>query len=204
MRDALEPMDKRRYDSKATRRELIAAGRALFAENGYAGANAESIVAAAGLTRGALYHHFDGKRGLFEAVLESMQAELADEISVQARRVKGGPLARLRVGFGVYLDMALRQDMRQVLLIDGPAVLGWTPWHEIDLKYGFRATEAALAQAMQAGEIDQCPVEQLTHVLLGAVTQAGLEIGRAPDPESARAAYGEAIDLVLDKLRRQG
>ncbi len=197
-------MDKRRYDSTATRRDLIAAGRTLFAEKGYGQANAEAIVAAAGLTRGALYHHFDGKRGLFEAVLEMMQAELAGEISAQARQAAGGALERLKVGFAVYLDMALKRDMRQVLLIDGPAVLGWTLWHEIDLKHGFRQTEAALAHAMTAGEIDTCPVEPLTHALLGAVTQAGLEIGRAPEPATARAAYGEVIDLLLEKLRRQG
>lgn len=196
-------MAKRRYDSDATRRDLIAAGRRLFAANGYGGANAEAIVAAAGLTRGALYHHFNGKRGLFEAVLEEMQAELAAEIGDHARTVGGGWMERLRAGFGVYLDMALRQDMRQVLLLDGPAVLGWALWHEIDLRHGYRATEVAITRAIEAGEIDACPAPQLTHALLGAVTQAGLEIGRAADPGAARAAYGEVVDLLIEKLRRR-
>jgi len=194
-------MARRRYDSEATQRALIEAGRAFFADVGYAAANAEAIVASAGLTRGALYHHFDGKRGLFQAVLEAMQAELAEAISDAAGRTRGDAVERLRVGFGVYMDMALRQDMRRVLLIDGPAVLGWSLWRKIDLDHGYRETEAALKHAMDAGAIERCPVGPLTHALLGAVTHAGLEIGHALDPEAARKAFGEVVDLLLDRLR---
>ena len=196
-------MAKRRYDSEASRRDLIASARTLFAANGHAGTNAVAIAASVGLTRGALYHHFDGKRGLFQAVLEEMQAELAQTIATRATATPGGPLERLAIGFGVYLDMAMQTDVRQVLLIDGPAVLGWSLWQEIDLRYGYQATQGALARAMAQGEIDSCPVAELTHVLLGAVTQAGLEVGRADDPAAARQAYGEVVDMLLERLRRR-
>jgi len=193
-------MTKRRYDADATRRDLIAAARAAFAADGYAQARAGDIVATAGLTRGALYHHFDGKAGLFRAALEDVQAVLAKEIRNRALAAKGGPLARLRVGFQTYLDMAARADIRRILFVDGPAVLGWAAWREIDLEYGFKATRAALAAAMEAGEIETCPVDPLTHVLLGAVTQAGLEIGDAADPDAARREYGAVVNLLIDRL----
>jgi AcrR family transcriptional regulator len=195
-------MTKRRYDSAASRRDLIAAARHLFAANGYAATNAAAVVELVGLSRGALYHHFDGKEGLFRVVLEEMQAEIAAAIAERAAAARCGLVERLRIGFGVYLDMAMQSDIRQVLLIDGPAVLGWSLWHEIDMLYGYEATQGALARAMAEGEIALCPVAELTQMLLAAVTQAGLEIGRAADPAAARKAYGEVIDMLLDRLQQ--
>lgn len=191
----------RRYDSEATQRDLIEAARGHFAAEGYRGANAETVAKAAGVTRGALYHHFGSKLGLFRAVLEAVQTEIGAEIARTARSVDGGPLERLRVGFGVYLDMALREDVRRIVLIDGPAALGWEEWREIDLRHGYRATLAALEAAEAAGEIEAGALAELAHLLIGAVTQAGLEIGRADDPAAARAAYGEAVDGMVARLR---
>ena len=192
---------KHRYDAEATQAELAAAARALFSREGFASTRMVEVAREIGLTRGALYHHFASKKGLFRAVLVGLQTDLTAEIIQCARAAPGGSMDRLRAGFHAYLDLALRDDVRQILFIDGPAVLGWDDWREIDLQHGFRITQYAIEQAIDAGEIDRVPVDELTHVLLGALTHACLEVGRAADPSGARAAYGETIDFMLDRLR---
>jgi len=192
---------KHRYNTEITHRELIAAARVQFSQFGYAATRTEEIVRATGLTRGALYHHFSDKKGLFRAVLEALQEELTAEVVQRARETAGGSIDRLRAGFHAYLDLALREDVRQILLIDGPAVLGWEVWREIDLQNAFRITQVAIERAIGEGGIDPVPVDELTHVLLGALTQASLEIGRSVEPASARDVYGEVVDFLLDRLR---
>lgn len=193
---------KHRYNTEITRNELVAAARAHFAEHGYAAARTEEIAGETGLTRGALYHHFGNKKSLFQAVLESLQTELTAEVVERARTVSGDHIDRLRAGFHAYLDLALRADVRQILFIDGPAVLGWEAWREIDLQHAFRLTQVAVERAMADGEVDAVPIDELTHVLLGAVTHASLEVGRSTDPMTARVSYGQIVDFLLDKLRR--
>lgn len=195
-------MVKRRHDAETTRQELVSSARAIFSTVGYAAARTEEIVASTGLTRGALYHHFGSKEGLFAAVLEEVHVELAAEVGRRARLAGGGPLDGLRAGFHAWLDVALQDNVRQVLLVDGPAVVGWDRWQALDLEHGFAVTRAALDRAMAAGEIAAAPLDELTHLLLGAVTHAGLELGRARQRRGARRRYHEAIDLLLDKLGR--
>lgn len=148
-----------------------------------------------------MYHQFGNKQGLFQAVLEQVQTELTAEVNRQAVAAKGTSLDGLRAGFHAYLDVALQDDVRQILLVDGPAVLGWDEWQAIDHKHAFGATRYVLSQAMNDGEINQAPVEELTHVLLGAVTQAGLEIGRSDNPRATRRRYRKVVDLLIDGLR---
>lgn len=193
----------RRHNTPETRRDLLESGSRLFTELGFAAVSTEAIVSSVGLTRGALYHHFEGKKGLFRALLEQIQDQLAADVRMRAASSarERGPVEALRAGFQTYLDFALRDDVRRILFVDGPAVLGWETWHEIDFKFAFGATRAALDVAMQSGEIDQAPLDEMTHVLLGAVTQAGLELGRSPDPQQARQQYGMVIDQLIDRMR---
>lgn len=197
----LRAMATHRHDTPTTRRELVDSARALFTEAGFAAARTEEIVARTGLTRGALYHHFKNKEALFVAVLEQIHAELAAEVDRKGRAAKGGAIEALRAGFQAHLDVVLRDDVRRILLIDGPAVVGWDTWHAIDLEHGFGVTRAVLSHAMTTNEIDVAPLDELTHVLLGAVTQAGLELGRSPNPRTARRNYRAVIDLMLNNLR---
>lgn len=193
-------MAKHRHDTETTRRELLDAGRAAFSNVGYAKAGTVEIVDSIGLTRGALYHHFENKEGLFLAVLQEVHSELASEVDRQAKLAKGGPAQNLRVGFHTWLDVVLQDNIRRILLVDGPAVIGWDKWHEIDLEHGFGVTRAALEKAMKDGQIAKAPLDELTHVLMGAVTQAGLELGRASDNAALRKRYRKVIDLLLDGL----
>lgn len=193
-------MAKHRHDSPTTRRELLDAGRDLFSSKGYADARTVEIVARAGLTRGALYHHFGSKEGLFVEVLEEVHNELSAEVRRRAQLSNSSVVEAIRLGFQAWLDVALQPNVRQILLIDGPAVVGWETWHEIDLRHGFGITSQAVELAMEVGELKPASVHELTHVLLGAVTQAGLELSRLDNPNAARARYGKVIDLLLDGL----
>lgn len=157
-------------------------------------------MAETGLTRGAMYHHFGSKKGLFVEVLRQVHAEVAVAVDEAGRAATGGSIEALRAGFHRHLDVVLRDDVRRILLVDGPAVIGWEAWHELDLEYGFGVTRAVLGQAMEQGEIADVPVDELTHVLLGAVTQAGLELGRADRTAPARRRFATVIDAMLDGL----
>src|SRR5438477_1572020 len=109
--------------SAATRDALLGAGRRLFAENGYAGTGREEIVAAAGVTRGALQHHYGDKVSLFRAVYETVEQEIVDAVARAAMRAGDDPVAQLRAGCHAYLDAVLDPAVQRICAIDGPAVL---------------------------------------------------------------------------------
>jgi AcrR family transcriptional regulator len=186
-----------------TRAALVDAARPLFAQHGYAQVSTEEIVRAAGVTRGALYHHFDGKDGLFAAVFEAVEAELMERIGARAGAVEAAtesPMAALRVGIDVMLDAAVDPGLAQIILIDAPAVLGWEAWREIGWRYGMGLTEAVLAGAMDVGELPRSPTRPLAHVLLGALDEAVLYVARADDQQTARAEMGAALNALLAGL----
>ena len=125
--------------SEATRAELLAAARRLFAERGYAGVGTEEIVRAAGVTRGALYHHFESKRELLAAVYEQVERELTERIATEAfagRQAPSDPVEALRRGAELFLDACLEPDVQRIVLLDAPAVLGWERWREVAAQYG--------------------------------------------------------------------
>ncbi len=187
---------------ESTRGALVAAAHRLFAERGYADVGTEEIVRAAGLTRGALYHHFGGKEGLFTAVFELVEQELLERIGERAL-AEGvtSPLGVLGVGVEEMLDAAIEPGLAQIVLIDAPAVLGWQRWREVGWKYGMGMTESALAAAVDAGEVPPQPVRPLAHVLLGALDEAVLYVARAPDPVAARAEMAAVLGALLAALR---
>jgi AcrR family transcriptional regulator len=183
----------------ATRAALIAAARPLFAERGYGGVGAEEIVHAAGVTRGALYHHFGGKRGLLEAVYRQIEEELAEEIVEGASGVSD-PLEAMRFAIGVFMDACMEPDVQRIVLLDGPAVLGWERWREIAAEYGLGLFETSLQSAIDAGQIAEQPVKPLAHLLMGALDEAAMLVARAEDPKQAKAEVTAALDRLLDAL----
>ncbi len=189
--------------SGATRAALIEAARALFAERGYGGVGTEEIVRTAGVTRGALYHHFDGKRELFEAIYEQIEAELAQRIADGA--LSGGatdPLGAMRLGAEMFLQACTEADVQRIVLIDGPSVLGWDRWREIAAEHGLGLIEATLQAAVETGAIAEQPVRPLAHVLMGALDEAAMLVARAADPELMRIEVGRTLDLLLAGLSR--
>ena len=187
--------------SQATRTALVLAARRLFAERGYAGVGTEEIVRAAGVTRGALYHHFDGKRELFEAVYSQIESELAQRIAEGALGAgAASPLAAMRAGAEMFLDSCTEPEVQQIALLDGPSVLGWDRWREIGAEHGLGLIEATLQAAIDAGAIAEQPVRPLAHVLMGALDEAAMLVARAEDPQAARAEVGRTIDSLVAAL----
>jgi AcrR family transcriptional regulator len=171
----------------------------LFAEQGYAATGREAIVEAAGVTRGALHHHYGGKEQLFRAVYEELEHEIMTKIATAAA---GGTTAseQLRLGSLAYLDAAMDPAVQRVCLIDGTSVLGWEARAEISGNLALGMVREVLEHAMDAGEIDRQPVDALAHVLLAALHEAVLLVARADDQAEARAEVGVIIERVLARL----
>ena len=190
--------------SEATRAALMAAARGLFAERGYAAVATEEIVRAAGVTRGALYHHFQGKKDLFRALYEEIEAELVQSIGAGAMSARD-PVEALRGGAAAWLDACEDPAVQRIVLLDAPSVLGWEEWREIGLKYGFGLVEETLKAAMEAGLIENQPSRPLAHLVLGAIDEAALVVARAPDDGGkTRREIGDAVERFIDHLRSPG
>lgn len=187
--------------TEATRAALVSAARGLFGERGYAEVGTEEIVRAAGVTRGALYHHFGGKRDLLEAVYLAVEEEITQKIADEAlAAAAGGPLEGMRVGAEMFVDHCTDPEIQRIVLLDAPAVLGWDRWREIAAGYGLGLIEASLTAAIEAGEIAPQPVRPLAHVLLGALDEAAMYVARSDDP-AARTQVNEVLSRLLDSLR---
>ncbi len=202
---APEP-DTARPRTKAGQREattaaLISVARELFTEHGYAGVATEEIVQRAGVTRGALYHHFrGGKEDLFRAVLVQISAETVQRITAVATRTED-PWDALVLGCEAFLDACASPEVQRVVLIDAPSVLGWDVRRAIDADYGLGLLEAALQRAMDAGRLQQAPALSLAHVLAGALDEAAMVVARADDPLVAREEMGRTLRRLLEGLR---
>jgi AcrR family transcriptional regulator len=187
--------------AEATQAALIAAARKLFAKRGYAAVPTEEIVQLAGVTRGALYHHFRDKRDLFRAVVEKLEQETVEKIA-SAAFSESDPWLSQQTALGAFLDVCLEPDVQRIILTDAPSVLGLEAWREIEAKYGLALVQAGIQSVMDAGYIEKQPVEPLSHLFLGALTEGGLLIARADDREQARREVGEGLDRILRGLRK--
>ncbi len=187
---------------EATTAALLAAARSLFAERGYAGVGTEEIVQRAGVTRGALYHHFrGGKEDLFRAALVEISAETTRRV-IGAASATDDPWEGLVIGADAFLDACATHEVQQIMLVDGPAVLGWDVWRAADSDYALGLLEHALQRAIDAGRLTDQPARALAHVLIGALDEAAMVVARADDPEAARAEMGKTVRRLLEGLRR--
>ena len=169
----------------------------MFAEHGFGGVGTETIVHAAGVTRGALYHQFADKTELFAAVYEAIEEDLARRLGERiAAAGTSDPIEVMMLGTDAWLDACGEQEVQQIVLLDGPAVLGWQRWRDIGLRYGLGLVEGLLAHAVEVGRIPPQPVAPLAHVLMGALDEAGLYIARAED----QVAASEEIRAVIARL----
>jgi AcrR family transcriptional regulator len=185
--------------SAGTRAALVAAATDLFAEKGYAAAGREEIVAAAGVTRGAMYHHFADKADLFRAVFEAVEAQVMVEV-VRAAMTADDPIEQLRRGCHAYLDVAIDPGVRRICIIDAPAVLDEAVRREIATDSALGAVRNGIEMAIASGRMAQQPVDALAHLLLATLMAAAQYIAMADDPERARRDAGESIDNLLDGL----
>lgn len=188
--------------SSATRAALLSAARELFSTQGYAGTAREDIVAAAGVTRGALQHHFGDKPALFRAVYEQVEQEVVDAIARAAMKAGDDPVDQLRAGCHAYLDQVMDPAVQRICAIDGPAVLPAEVRQEITDRYALGMVRESLRHAMDRGLIHAAPIEPFARVLTSGTVAAAEFVATSPSPRAARKEAAATIDLILDRLHR--
>lgn len=179
-------------DAAQTRLDILTAARKAFAEEGYAAATTSGIARAAGVTIGALFHHFESKQQLFHCVFEAVENELNDHARAASRGAPG--VEMFLAGFRAFLEFATRQDFHRIVMIDGPAVLGESEWRATDARLGLATVLRGVEGMMAAGMIPHQPARPLAVMLLGAMNEAGFAL--------ARQEPGVTADDCIATLRR--
>ncbi|HZU80559.1 MAG TPA: TetR family transcriptional regulator [Acidimicrobiales bacterium] len=192
---------RREEQAATTRRAVVDAARRLFAERGYAGTGTTAIVTVAGVgTRGALYHHFEDKEALFAEVFAEVTRELGEEVERRADLHGIDPLEALRRRVVTFLECVTDHPEVRRLLLDGPVVLGWKRFRELESAHGLRSFEAFLHDAAALGIVDQ-PPRALATLLLAVVDEAAMTVAASERPDAACADMSLACSRLLDGLR---
>ena len=199
-------MSKKRRTQKerteSTKRKILSAATRLFAKRGFRDVALEDVVKRTGLTRGALYHHFGSKEQLFIGIVEEVERGLAHRI-LEAAKVESDPLHQLKAGLDAFLNACLDPAVQRILLLDAPTVLGVERWRSVDADYGLGLLRQALEGAMQAGLLKNQPVQALSHLLLGALSEAGLFVAQSDEPDAARKQVATVLETMLEGLRER-
>ncbi|MBJ7459273.1 MAG: TetR/AcrR family transcriptional regulator [Thermoleophilaceae bacterium] len=185
--------------SEATRGDLIAAGRSLFARAGFNNVSTEQIVTSAKVTRGALYHHFGDKRGLFREVCEVVEADVMVQIGEAVVGLTDIWDIVLKSS-ETFLDICLEPEFQRIAIIDAPSVIGQQELMEIADRYGGALLQALITAMIDAGEIKPMPVKPLARMLTGALISGGLVIAEAEDPSAAREEVGAIVEALFRGL----
>jgi AcrR family transcriptional regulator len=193
-------MAKQAERRAATTEAILKAGRRLFGERGFAATTMDDIAEAADVAKGAVYHHFKTKEAVFEAVFEQVSGDLVQDID-RAVRSEKDVLAAVVAGTQHYFAACAKGPSGQIILRDGPAVLGWERWREIDARHFGGKFPRALTVAMDAGLIARQPVEPLARLLLGAVTEAAVACAGRSDVLKAGGEYSRAFKSLIEALR---
>jgi AcrR family transcriptional regulator len=184
----------------ATRTAILQAARQLFGEHGFGATTIDQIGAGAGVAKGAVYHHFATKEAVFEAVFDQASNDLAAQVAAVSA-TKQDVLAAMVAGTKAYFSACAESPTGQIILKDGPAVLGWERWRQIDAEHFGGEIPRALGRAMKQGLIARQPVEPLARLLLGAVTEAAMACAGRSDIRKAGNEYGAALETLLEGLR---
>jgi AcrR family transcriptional regulator len=184
----------------ATQGMILESARRLFAERGFEATSIDDIAEAAGVAKGAVYHHFASKEALFAEVLEGVQAELASAEAAPGFLPPSDPVQLIALGVLHYLLAASEPAARRILLIDGPAVIGWREWREIDDRYFGAGTRAVLRRVLGESAAER-EVDILAHLLMGAVMEAALICATADDPRLAAHELSSAVGRMVEGLR---
>ena len=188
-----------RERSETTTGELLDAARRLFAADGYPATSLDDVVRAAGVTKGALYHHFSGKPDLFRAVFEREHRRLA-KIAVEAYRTEDDRWEGLYAGCRAFFEAVLDPGVQRIALLDAPSVLGWEAMREIQEPYSFAQFREGLQNAIDDGRIAPRPIEPLAHMLLGAMCEGAMMAARSRDPRGQTRQMLKELRTLLDGL----
>lgn len=185
--------------SGETTARLLVAARELFGSDGYAATSLTAVVQAAGVTKGALYHHFAGKRELFAAVYEAEQEQLARTVAT-AYGDGGDPVAGFAAGCRAFFAASIDPVVQRITLLDAPAALGWDGMREIEDRYSLALLKAGLADAVQRGQIASRPIEPLAYLLFGAICEAIMVVARAQDQRHATDEFLAELNELVGAL----
>lgn len=187
--------------SAATRDTLRKAARELWGERGYADVGTPEIAERAGVTRGAMYHQYADKAALFLDVVEEVEADVMNRLGAAVvAQQPPTPAAALHAATDAWLDISAEREIRQLILLDAPNVLGWGGFRDIAERYSLGMTEQLLQAAMDAGELQSQPTRALAHILIGALDAAAMTIANATDPQTTRAEVGRALHGIVDGM----
>jgi AcrR family transcriptional regulator len=182
-----------------TRSRLLVAARELFGARGYNDTSLDDIVAAAGVTKGALYHHFESKEDLFRALFEQVKRDVSEDVGTTF--LQPDPWNALLSGSRAIVDAHLDPAVRRIVLIDARSVLGWEGVRQIEARYTAAVLRGALRRAIQSDVIERRPLRPLALMLNGALTEACMFVVDADDPTRARAEIDGLIIRLLEGLR---
>jgi AcrR family transcriptional regulator len=188
---------------KVTRRTLLDTARRLFADEGYEHVSAEHLVATAGVTRGALYHHFDDKKDLFRTVVVEMEADLDRRIT-EAALAADTAWGAMEAGTRALLEACQEPDVARLVMLDGPAVLGWDAWDDIDADFAIKQVSLGLQVLVVEQEIDDQPIEPLARMIVALLNGAARAVAQSDDPAATVDEVLPAVLLLLSGLRTSG
>jgi AcrR family transcriptional regulator len=195
-------MRRNKEETNETIRKLIEVARVHFTEHGYADSALENIVSDAELTRGALYHHFRSKKGLFQAVVETVQKEVAEQVETEAAKSED-VWEQLFLGCRAFVSAAVEPRNKRILLLDGPAVLGWETWRAMDEENSMRLLREQLLIIQQHGYLEGVSIEAMTHFLSGALNESALWIAQKPDGRQALKETDKIVAVLLAGCKQQ-
>ena len=187
--------------SAATQGAVLSAARRLWGERGYAAVSTPEIAEAAGVTRGAMYHQYANKTELFLAVLEAIETEVIERLTADVIAAKPStPAETLHITADAWLHIAVEPEIRQLMLLDAPSILGWAGFREISQRYGLGMTEQLLGAAIEAGQLRAQPTRPLATIVLAALDEAAMIIANAADPVRERQEVHTVIHDLIDGL----
>ncbi len=194
---------RREQPAEPTFDRLIRAGRDLFTTEGFAATSLDAVAAAAGVTKGSLYHHFESKTELFEAVFEEEARKLCERVAQVVAAIPD-PWEAAHAGVSAFLDGSQDPSVQRIMLLDAPSVLGWERVREIDAEYGLALIKVALQRLIADGQIGRHDVDLLAHLLLGAFAEGALVTARARNSSAARRNAERELRRLLDGLALRG
>jgi AcrR family transcriptional regulator len=192
---------KRAAQGRATRGQLIQVATRLFAEHGYEGTSIEAVLTAAGVSRGALYHHFAGKEALFEAVVAAVSDQVTLELT-EVIRDCADPVEALRTAALAWISLAADPVIQRVVLVDAPSVLGWERWRDMDHGRTLGALQAMLQAVSDGGRLPAELVSPFSHMILAALDEIALVVARSTDSTTAVAEGRMAVEALIERLLR--
>lgn len=193
-------MNKKAEQGRTTRERLISIGLGLFAEHGYEGTSIEAVLRESGLSRGALYHHFDGKEALFAAVLEQVEQDVAARLAPVVMAEAPDEVAALRAGCLAWIRLVADPVVRRIVLIDAPAVLGWHEWRSVEERHGMGLFKLALSDVAEQGGLPADRVDLFAHMLMAAMNEVALLVAQAEGDERAIAEGEAALEDFLGRV----